>query len=159
MVAKAVYAAAGPLERPTAAFVLAVAGVASNWASKVPVWEATALFCQAPALVRQLAAATVSAAVPLLPSLIAVMVAAPAATPVTRPVADTIASPGALDAHVTLRPVSGFPAESLVTAASCTVPPTCPLVVAGLTVTEATGAGGFDAAIARFDTVSLPTSA
>jgi len=109
--------------------------------------------------VRQLAAATVSAAVPLLPSLIAVMVAAPAATPVTRPVADTIASPGALDAHVTLRPVSGFPAESLVTAASCTVPPTCPLVVAGLTVTEATGAGGFDAAIARFDTVSLPTSA
>src|SRR5437773_11718205 len=56
MVAKAVYAAAGPLERPTAAFVLAVAGVTSNWASKVPVWEATALFCQAPALVRQLGA-------------------------------------------------------------------------------------------------------
>src|SRR5438034_9053587 len=52
MVAKAVYAAAGPLERPTAAFVLGVAGVASNWASKVPVWEATALFCQAPALVK-----------------------------------------------------------------------------------------------------------
>src|SRR5436190_4893157 len=52
MAAKAVRSLAGPLERPTTPAMFAAAGVTSNWASKVPVWEATALFCQAPALVR-----------------------------------------------------------------------------------------------------------
>src|SRR5436190_24170323 len=54
MAAKAVRSLAGPLERPTTPAMFAPAGVTSNWASKVPVWEATAAFCQAPALVRQL---------------------------------------------------------------------------------------------------------
>src|SRR5438034_8524228 len=53
MAAKAVRSLAGPLERPTTPAMFAAAGVTSNWASKVPVWEATALFCQAPALVRE----------------------------------------------------------------------------------------------------------
>src|SRR5437773_9859198 len=53
MAAKAVRSLAGPLERPTTPAMFAAAGVTSNWASKVPVWEATESFCQAPALVRQ----------------------------------------------------------------------------------------------------------
>src|SRR5437762_8660122 len=52
MAAKAVRSLAGPLERPTTPAMFAAAGVTSNWASKVPVWEAMALFCQAPALVK-----------------------------------------------------------------------------------------------------------
>src|SRR5436190_1863676 len=54
--AKAPYAAAGPLERPTTPAMFAWLGVTSNWASKVPVWEAMESFCQAPALVRQVVA-------------------------------------------------------------------------------------------------------
>src|SRR5919198_174677 len=82
---------------------------------------------------------TVIAAVPLLPSLVAVIVAEPAATAVTRPVADTVAMPEALVVHVTARPVSTLPAESLVVAASCCVCPTTRPAEAGVTVTDATG--------------------
>src|SRR5439155_610538 len=42
-------------------------------------------------------------------------------------------------AHVTPRPVSVLPAESLVTAVNCRVAPTGTLAVVGLTVTDATG--------------------
>src|SRR5207302_66719 len=55
---------------------------------------------------------TVTVAVPLCPSLVAVIVALPIVTPVTRPVVETLATAEALDAHVTVRPVSVFPAES-----------------------------------------------
>src|SRR6266581_3376693 len=82
---------------------------------------------------------TVTAAVPLFPSLVAVIVAAPAATPVTSPVADTVAIARFALAQLITRPVSTFPAASLVTALSCVVPPTKTLAVAGLTTTEATG--------------------
>ena len=82
---------------------------------------------------------TVMLAVPLLPSLVAVMVAEPAVTPVTRPVALTVATAVLLLPHVTTRPVSVLPAESLVTADSCLVPPIAMLAAAGPTVTEATG--------------------
>ncbi len=64
---------------------------------------------------------TVIADVPLLPSLVAVIVAVPAATPVTRPVAFTVATVGSLEPHVTTRPVSVPPIESLVVAVSCVV--------------------------------------
>src|SRR5438034_883573 len=84
---------------------------------------------------------TVTVAVPLFPSLVAVTVAAPAATAVTSPLGDAAAMAGLLDIQATARPLSGLPAESLVAAASCTVPPTCTLIVAGLTATDATGAG------------------
>src|SRR5438309_1797030 len=82
--------------------------------------------------------ATVIAAVPLFPSLVAVTVAAPAATPVTNPLPLTVAAAGLLDAHVTTRPVSAAPLASFGVAVSCAVCPPCRLAVAGLTVTDAT---------------------
>src|SRR5439155_951624 len=57
-------------------------------------------------------AVTVMAADPVLPSLVAVTVAVPALTPVTSPVADTVATVGVPEVHVTTRPVSTFPAAS-----------------------------------------------
>src|SRR5258705_12597672 len=79
------------------------------------------------------------AATLLFPSLVAVMVAEPVVTPVTKPLALTVATPGVLDAQVTTRPVSIVPAESLVTADICQVPPTLMLTDAGLTASAATG--------------------
>jgi len=81
----------------------------------------------------------VIAAEPLFPSLVAVIVADPAVTPVTNPAGDTVATLGALLDHVTLRPVSTLPAESLVTAVSCSVDPTFTVPEDGETVTAATG--------------------
>src|SRR5438309_2179894 len=102
MAAKSVHAAAAPVERPTTPSTLAVLGVASNWASKSPVWEAVDWFCHAPALMRQLGTATVIAAVPLLPSLVAVIVALPVATPVTRPLSETVPTALLLVVQVTV---------------------------------------------------------
>src|SRR5205823_6688859 len=51
----------------------------------------------------------------------------------------TVATAGALLDHVTTRPVSVLPLESLTLAASCTVPPTGRLAEGGLTTIEATG--------------------
>ena len=82
---------------------------------------------------------TVTAAVPLCVSLVAVIVAEPAAFPLTTPLLLTVASAVLLLAHVTTRPVSVLPAESLVTAVNCRVTPTGRLAVVGLTVTDATG--------------------
>jgi hypothetical protein len=82
---------------------------------------------------------TVIADVPLIPSLVAVIVAEPAVTIVTNPLALTTATAGALLDQVTTRPVSVFPAASLVTTDSCSVAPTSRLAAAGLTVTLATG--------------------
>jgi phage terminase large subunit-like protein len=82
---------------------------------------------------------TVTVAVPLFPPLVAVSVAVPAATPVTNPLPFTLATPGALLAQVTTRPVSTLPAESVAVAVSCTVPPTRILGAAGVTATAATG--------------------
>src|SRR3989449_294696 len=86
-----------------------------------------------------LPAVTVTAAVPLCPSLVAVIVAAPTATPVTSPLADTVATALLLVVQVTVRPLSTLPLASLSVAVSCTVPPTYTLGAVGLTVTEATG--------------------
>src|SRR5206468_11919005 len=55
---------------------------------------------------------TVTWALPLFPSLVAVIVALPpCATSITRPVGDTGTTVGALDVHVTVRPLSAFPRE------------------------------------------------
>src|SRR6059036_3540487 len=62
---------------------------------------------------RAAAAVTVSALVPLCPSLVAVMVTEPAARPFTRPLALTVATPALLLAHVTVRPLNVFPLASL----------------------------------------------
>src|SRR5437773_2502881 len=56
--------------------------------------------------------ATVTAAVPLCPSLVAVIVATPAAIPVTMPLVSTVATPDALLCQLTLGPGIGFPAVS-----------------------------------------------
>jgi hypothetical protein len=64
------------------------------------------------------------AAVPFLPSLVAVIVAAPALAAVTRPPEPTVAMEELLVAHVTVRPLSAFPAESFVVAESRMVWPT-----------------------------------
>jgi hypothetical protein len=85
---------------------------------------------------------TVTVAVPLFPSLVAVIVAEPAAFAVTSPAALTVATVVVLLAHVIVRPVSTFPAESFVVTDSCAVWPRTRLFDAGLTVTEATGTGG-----------------
>src|SRR2546425_6003604 len=82
---------------------------------------------------------TVTAAVPLFPSLVAVIVADPAPAPVTNPLPVTVAAAGLLDAHVTTRPVSAAPLASFGVAVSCTVFPTGRVAVAGLTVTDPTG--------------------
>src|SRR2546429_3697909 len=85
---------------------------------------------------------TVTAAVPLWPSLVAVIVTGPpAATPLTSPLPFTLAIALLLDCQVTTRPVNGLPFASLGVAVSCTVLPTATPAVAGVTVTDATGTG------------------
>jgi len=109
--------------------------------------------------------ATVIAAAPLCPSLVAVIVAEPAATAVTSPLPLTVASKGFELDQLIARPVSTPPAESFVVAESWTVWPTCALADAGLTITDATGTGvtvttavseppGFPVAV----TLTLPVS-
>src|SRR5260370_11347684 len=78
---------------------------------------------------------------PLLPSLVAVIVADPVASPCPRRLPSTLATPGALLCHVTVRPDRGFPFASFGVAVSCTFPPTGMLQVAGVTATDATGTG------------------
>ena len=81
-----------------------------------------------------------TAAVPFLPSLVAVIVAVPTTRPVTSPLPFTVATPSALLAHVTVRPVSTLPAASMRVAVNCCTVPTTTLALVGLTVTVATGA-------------------
>src|SRR3989441_6619961 len=85
--------------------------------------------------------ATVIAAVPLFPSLVAVSVAAPTATPVACPAPFTVATAGLLLDHVTVRPPSGLPKASRVIAKYCAVCPTPIVAGGGGTVTAATGRG------------------
>src|SRR2546422_10479114 len=85
---------------------------------------------------------TVTAAVPLFPSLVAVMVTGPpAAFPVTRPFASTVAIAASAVCQVTTRPVSGLPFASFGAAVSCRVAPSWTLAGAGVTSTDATGTG------------------
>src|SRR5689334_7000669 len=87
-----------------------------------------------------LAPVTVTADVPLWPSLVAVIVTGPpAATPVTSPLLLTLAVVLSLDCHVITRPANGLPFASFGVAVSWTEPPTATLAVGGVTVTEATG--------------------
>ena len=84
-------------------------------------------------------ACTVMAAVPVLPPLVAEIVALPAVTPCTSPLALTLATPELLLVQVTVRPASGFPAESSTSALSWTIFPAVRLAVGGLTSTVSTG--------------------
>src|SRR2546426_12794189 len=85
---------------------------------------------------------TVTAELPLFPSLVAVMVAGPpAALPVTRPFASTVTRLASLVPHVTVRPVSGVPAASFGVAVSCTVGLGASAAVAGLKIRRAAWRG------------------
>src|SRR6266567_3217874 len=123
MTAKSVYAAAAPCDSPVAASSPVPLGVASNVAVKDPFCEVNALFWNAVVLAAQPGAApvTVTAEVPLCPSLVAVMVAEPATTPLTTPLPLTVATEVLLLLHDTTRPVKGLPLASLGVAVSCTV--------------------------------------
>jgi hypothetical protein len=83
--------------------------------------------------------ATVNAAVPLLPSLVAVMVLVPGDTAVTAPTADTVATSGLLELQVTTRPVRTLPFGSRTTAVAVSDWPTVRIVALGWTSTVPTG--------------------
>src|SRR5437667_11296930 len=125
--------------RPGSEFPTESCGVAVNWTVPPTARLGVAGFTATEAT-GTATAVTVTVAVPLFPSLVAVIIAPPTATPVTRPVADTVATPPLLVAHVTVRPLSGFPLASRSTAVSCAVPPMTTLGAPGLTLTAATGA-------------------
>src|SRR6266566_701156 len=141
MTAKSVYAAAAPCDSPVAASSPVPLGVASNVAVKDPFCEVNALFWNAVVLAAQPGAApvTVTAEVPLCPSLVAVIVAEPATTPLTSPLELTVATEVLLLDQLIVRPVSGLPLTSFGVAVSCSVWPAGTLAGAGLTVTDATG--------------------
>ena len=81
---------------------------------------------------------TVTDDVPTTPSLVAVIVAPPKPTAVSSPLADTLAIDGALDDHVTVRPVRTLLLASLVCAESCSVEESTTFAEGGLTTTAAT---------------------
>src|SRR2546423_3293010 len=113
---------------------------ASTTGAKYPGFDTLGSVNTRPASVTMvpLLAITVTAALPLCPSLVAVMLAEPAAPPVTSPLPLTVATAGLLLAHITVRPVSELPAASFGMAVSWAVPPTTMLAVAGDTATDAT---------------------
>jgi len=122
--------------RPLRAVPFESFGVAVNWvvaptvrlaAAGLTVTDATGTFV------------TVTAAVPLCPSLVAVIVAEPAAAPVTKPLAETVAAAALLVAQVTTRPLRAVPFASFGVAVNWVVAPTVTPTAVGLTVTEATG--------------------
>src|SRR2546421_705109 len=114
---------------------------ASTTGAKYPGFDTLGSVNTRPASVTMLPllAITVTAALPLCPSLVAVMLAVPAALPVTSPLVLTVATAALPLAHATARPVSTLPAASLGVATSCTVLPSFTLAGAGVTVTDATG--------------------
>src|SRR5438270_142704 len=101
-----------------------------------------------------LTAVTVTAAVPLIPSLVAVTVAEPGAPPVTSPVPLTVATPVLLLVHVTTRPNRTLPAASLRVAVSCCTFPTVTVAPAGDSVTDESVSDG----TATSDTVPRRTT-
>ena len=84
---------------------------------------------------------TLSAALPVFPSLVATMFVEPAANADTIPVAETVATPGTDDDHVTDRPVRTFPLASRSVAVACVVCPAKSDEADSATVILATGAG------------------
>src|SRR3989442_6405210 len=82
---------------------------------------------------------TVTAAVPLCPSLVALIVTAPAPAPVASPLADTVAIAVLELVQLITRPPSTLPAASFSVAVSCTACPTRTTAVTGLITTDATG--------------------
>jgi hypothetical protein len=84
-------------------------------------------------------AATVTAADPVCPSLVAIMLALPTATPVTTPPEVTVATAVLSEDQDTDLPARTFPAASFVVAVACVVLPTPIVEDASDTATDATG--------------------
>src|SRR5207247_318109 len=125
--------------RPLSGLPVASLGVAVSWT--VPFTCTLAVGGATSTVATGAEAETVTAAVPLFPSLVAVMVTGPPTVfPVTIPPAFTSATAASPVCHVTLRPVSGLPLASFSVAVSWTVPFTRMVAVAGVTTTDATGA-------------------
>jgi len=104
--------------RPVSGFPAASRGVAVSW----PVWPTiTPRVGGVTVTLATGTGMTVTDAEALCPSLVAITVAVPGASAVTRPAALTVATASLSLAHVTTRPVSGFPAASRGVAASCPV--------------------------------------
>src|SRR6266566_1412673 len=123
--------------RPESGLPLASSGVAvSCWVPPTTIVAAVGLTVS-----DAMGIVTVMAAVALLPSLVAVTFAVPAATAVTSPLASTVATPAASVDHVMTRPVRTLPSASWSVAVICCVAPTPTVAAAGLTLTDATGAG------------------
>jgi hypothetical protein len=87
---------------------------------------------------------TVTAALPLMPSLVAVTVVEPGATAVNIPSPVTLATAESLVVQDTVRPASVFPAASLSVAVSGICCPATAVEVGGFTITVATGSGPVD---------------
>jgi hypothetical protein len=105
--------------RPLSAFPCASRGTAVAWV--VPPTAMVALPIDTLTLATG-TGVTVTAAVPLTPSLVAVIVTEPGATPVTTPVpASTVATAVFDELHVTVRPPSGLPCASRGSAVNPTV--------------------------------------
>lgn len=85
-------------------------------------------------------AETVTATVPVFPSLVAVMVADPTVTAVTRPALDTFATDVFDDDQVIVRPPNAVPVESRGVAVIVSVSPVTMDAVVGFIDTVATGA-------------------
>src|SRR5882724_4031792 len=142
--------------RPTSGLPFASLGVAVSWTllpadtvadAGVTATEATGM------------CTTVTADVPLCPSLVAVIVADPASTPVTSPVPFTLAAEVLLLDQVIERPVRMLPLASFSVAVSCSVWPSFTVGDAGVSVTVATGAGGVLPAIVKLQVVWVPVMA
>jgi len=84
---------------------------------------------------------TVTAALPLTPSLVAEIVTMPARTPVTTPAAETVAIVASLERHATVRSVTTAPLVSRTVATSRVVSPAVIVVAEGATETLPTGIG------------------
>jgi hypothetical protein len=87
------------------------------------------------------ACVTVIVALPFLPSLVAVMLAVPTEMAVTTPWAETVATAGVPELHVTTRPVNTPPLASSVVAVAWDVPTAVIEFGERATVTDATGTG------------------
>src|SRR6266542_3801569 len=124
--------------RPESALPPASIGVAVNcvvW----PVWMLAVAGVTATDATGTGAAATVTVALPLWPSLVAVIAAEPTVAAVTSPLGLTVATVVLPLAQVTVLPGSGLPLASFGVAVSCTVAPTATDADAGVTSTTATG--------------------
>jgi hypothetical protein len=86
-------------------------------------------------------AETVIVALPLFPSLVAVICAVPGASAVTAPLGETVATADLSELHVTERPLSAWPAASVIAALAWLVWPTCAAWGVSVTATAATGTG------------------